>query len=325
MTGQDTTTALIENFAKQPRFKARQLAPQLSEINETNRHDAFKQAQHNIGELAKAGVLILAGTDAPNSGTAHGISLHGELALLVESGLTPNQALKAATSNVAIAFKLPLRGYISQQMKADFVLLNHNPELDISNTMSIAAVYKNGFRINYGEAKVATSDKLITATLLADFEQDLSSSLGTVWSSTTDQRFGGSSTAVVVRESYEADNADKYVNISGKLDHQFAYPWAGIYLPLSSNNKGQYDITAVSNVSLIVKGTAGDYKVMLFSAKQPMRPVEVMFKVTEQWQQHRVSLSHISPVLLQSVNAIAIVAAKPQTDFELMLDNIWLN
>ena len=49
-------------------------------------------------ELKAAGVTILAGSDAPNPGTAHGASIHRELELLVKAGLTPLQALAAATS-----------------------------------------------------------------------------------------------------------------------------------------------------------------------------------------------------------------------------------
>jgi imidazolonepropionase-like amidohydrolase len=54
-----------------------------------------------VGALHRVGVHILAGTDAPAPGTAHGLSLHRELELFVRSGLSPLEALAAATSEPA--------------------------------------------------------------------------------------------------------------------------------------------------------------------------------------------------------------------------------
>lgn len=63
-----------------------------------------KYAEHTVAELIKLKAPVLAGTDAPNPGTTHGASLHEEMALLVRSGMTPQQALAAATSQPAKFF-----------------------------------------------------------------------------------------------------------------------------------------------------------------------------------------------------------------------------
>jgi imidazolonepropionase-like amidohydrolase len=97
-----------------------------------------------IKELKAAGVPILAGTDAPNPGTAYGVSLHEELLLLVGAGLTPMEALVAATSAPALAFHVPDRGRIARGLRADLVLVNGNPAEDILATRDIVAVYKAG-------------------------------------------------------------------------------------------------------------------------------------------------------------------------------------
>src|SRR5690606_6015610 len=60
----------------------------------------------SAGALHAAGVTLLAGTDAGNPGTTHGASLHGELKLLVRAGLSPAEALNAATTATADAFGL---------------------------------------------------------------------------------------------------------------------------------------------------------------------------------------------------------------------------
>ena len=95
-------------------------------------------------ELAGRGVPILAGSDQPNPGTAPGVSIHGELALLVEAGLTPVQAPRAATSATARAFRLADRGRIAPGMRADLVLVDGDPTVDIRATRNIVSVWKAG-------------------------------------------------------------------------------------------------------------------------------------------------------------------------------------
>jgi imidazolonepropionase-like amidohydrolase len=64
------------------------------------------------------GVSVLAGTDAPNPGTARGASMHREVELLVKAGLTPVEALRAATSVPARTFSLTDRGRIAPGLLA---------------------------------------------------------------------------------------------------------------------------------------------------------------------------------------------------------------
>jgi cytosine/adenosine deaminase-related metal-dependent hydrolase len=98
-----------------------------------------------VGAMQKAGVPILAGTDTGNPFCFPGFSLHDELALLVIAGLTPIEALRAATLNPAKFFGLDQTlGTIEQGKIADLVLLDANPLLDIRNTQRINAVVSNG-------------------------------------------------------------------------------------------------------------------------------------------------------------------------------------
>ena len=94
----------------------------------------------------QAGASILAGTDAPNPGTALGASMHRELELLVLAGLTPTQALAAATSVTAEAFGLNDRGRIVVGRRADVVLVDGNPTEDILATRAIEGIWKEGRR-----------------------------------------------------------------------------------------------------------------------------------------------------------------------------------
>lgn len=97
-----------------------------------------------VRQLIRARVPLLAGSDSPAPGTTYGASLHGELALLVRDGLTPSQALAAATSVPARAFHLQDRGWIRPGMRADLLLVKGDPTKDIMVTRNIVGVWKRG-------------------------------------------------------------------------------------------------------------------------------------------------------------------------------------
>ncbi len=96
-------------------------------------------------KINQAGIDIMAGTDCPIFFLTPGLSLHEELALLVESGLTAAEALEAATLAPARYFNLEEElGLIKDGYLADLVILNSNPLDDIGNTKEIDAVIREG-------------------------------------------------------------------------------------------------------------------------------------------------------------------------------------
>lgn len=101
-----------------------------------------------VRQLAAKNVPILAGTDAPAPGQTYGASLHGELELLVATGLSASQALNAATQAPAQAFGLSDRGRIAPGLRADLILVNGDPTQDIRATRRIVAVWTRGVRAN---------------------------------------------------------------------------------------------------------------------------------------------------------------------------------
>lgn len=101
------------------------------------------------GKIHRAGIEIMAGTDTPIGLLTPGKSLHRELLLLVEAGLTPMEALKTATLNPAQYFGMDDElGTIEEGMWADLILLNSNPLEDIRNTKEIHTVIRQGNVLN---------------------------------------------------------------------------------------------------------------------------------------------------------------------------------
>lgn len=109
----------------------------------------MKDNYNNVKDLFEAGIDILVGTDvsvpmAHLGGLAHGVSVHHELQLLVEAGLTPTDALRSATAVTAKRFNLHDRGIIAEGMRADLLLVKGNPTKHISDTLSIVGIWKQG-------------------------------------------------------------------------------------------------------------------------------------------------------------------------------------
>jgi imidazolonepropionase-like amidohydrolase len=105
----------------------------------------YKRSLKEVGKMHRAGVEFLAGVDHPFPYCFPGFSVHDELALLVEAGLTPMEALQTATRNPARYLdQLTDLGTVQTGKIADLVLLEANPLDDIKNTRRIAAVVSRG-------------------------------------------------------------------------------------------------------------------------------------------------------------------------------------
>lgn len=110
-----------------------------------NQRRFFDRRLQLVGELHRAGVGILAGSDVLNPYCFPGFSLHDELQWLVKAGLHPLAALQTATLNPALSLgREKDLGSVAAGKLADLVLLDADPTLDIRNTRRIAAVVAAG-------------------------------------------------------------------------------------------------------------------------------------------------------------------------------------
>jgi imidazolonepropionase-like amidohydrolase len=109
------------------------------------REKLFARSLDVVEQMQKAGVPMLAGTDAAAPYVVPGVGLHEELGLLVQAGMTPMQALQAATKNPAeFLGKLNVQGTIERGKFADLVMLDGNPLQNIGNIDKVRAVVIRG-------------------------------------------------------------------------------------------------------------------------------------------------------------------------------------
>jgi imidazolonepropionase-like amidohydrolase len=118
------------------------LVKRLTPADITGGEKVFQKQLQLVNAMNRTGVQLLAGTDMA---LYPGFSLHDELGLLVQAGLTPMEALQSATRNPARYFGLQNSlGSIEKGRLADLVLLDADPLKDIDNTRKIFAVVLNG-------------------------------------------------------------------------------------------------------------------------------------------------------------------------------------
>jgi len=148
--------AMTDEMARDPRLKyvsaaqrklwqADRRGSHVPEEEAPARKRLFEKYLAFANEAHKSGVRFLAGSDAGFPNVIWGVSLHDELALFVQAGFTPMEALQTATINPAKFFgMLDSLGTVEKGKLADLVLLDANPLEDIHNTQKINAVVVNG-------------------------------------------------------------------------------------------------------------------------------------------------------------------------------------
>ncbi len=127
-------------------FFLRDLTPEAYASLNTRIRTLLARYKKLVGDMHRSGVQFLAGTDANGWNPIYpGFGLHDELAQLVESGLTPMEALQSATRNPAMYLgRLDSMGTVEKGKFADLVLLDADPLTDIHNTQKIEAVVVRG-------------------------------------------------------------------------------------------------------------------------------------------------------------------------------------
>lgn len=130
------TEALRTHAARQPTAEE---APGIARWK-----NSVKVGRENALALQEAGVMLVAGTDAPYPGTLLGEGIHRELELLVEGGLTPLQAISTATRNAARLMQADDWGTLAPGKRADLLLVRGRPDRLVSDTRNVVMVVQGG-------------------------------------------------------------------------------------------------------------------------------------------------------------------------------------
>jgi imidazolonepropionase-like amidohydrolase len=131
-----------------PEYKAKVQSNKVTAQEEA----ALPQAMRNLKKIYDAGILVTLGTDSGATPIRiQGFAEHMELALMVQAGLTPIQAITVATSNAATLLRVADQyGTLAAGKKANFIVLEKDPSHDIHNTQTIRAVWKDGSKVSDG-------------------------------------------------------------------------------------------------------------------------------------------------------------------------------
>ena len=256
--------------------------------------------KENIGKLGQAGIPVLAGTDAANPGTDHGVSMHQELRLLVSAGLTNEQALAAATSLPAKHFQLSDRGQIATGLRADLILVNGDPTKDVANVARIEGVWKGGFPIDRNARIASVKAEQIAAMSrptadknkrISNFEgEKVTADFGAGWASSTDAIMGGSSTSRLSVAPEGADGSKSCMEISGKIrPEQPAF--AGAMFSPGAAEMQPSDLSSYRKLSFWAKGNDDDLQVMLFTQKRGFQPSIQFLKAGKEWKRFEFKIS----------------------------------
>jgi imidazolonepropionase-like amidohydrolase len=298
-----------------------------------------KYAEETVAQLKAAQVPVLAGTDAPNPGTSHGVSLHRELELLVRSGLTPTEALTAATSIPAAAFHLDDRGVIAVGKRADLVLVKGDPTQDITATRDIVSVWKLGVeddRASYRAALEKTKLEAATASkpakpvdpamgLISDFEDGTpKAKFGTEWMLSTDSIAGGKSTGEMKVVDGGA-NGDKHaLHISGVIDGGLPYAWAGVMWAPGAQPFVPVDLSAKKSIAFFAKGDGQTYRVLVFTTSGGRIPAQQTFTAGSEWKKTNIPFSAFNGADGHDISAILFVGGPAAGKFDFQVDEIAL-
>jgi imidazolonepropionase-like amidohydrolase len=260
--------------------------------------------QGNTAALRRGGITFGVGTDAGVTGTHHGWATLRELQLLVAGGLTPLEAITAATGNAARAIKLyHERGSIVAGKLADLVMVEGEPHNNIRDIERIRRVFIGGQEIDREKLAREIASPEVTAIpavkareLIDDFERPVNngslgrSRLDTLWVNSTDSGVDPSRMVYgrIVRE------AGKHaLSVTGKMSEKDR-PYIRINVPLSRGAIEPVDAREFRGLRFDARGD-GDYRLLVpTSGVRDSGYFQAAFKADSQWRTVSIDFSSLT-------------------------------
>lgn len=262
--------------------------------------------ESSIAVLHRAGVPLLAGSDAPNPGTAHGLSLLDAVIRLHEAGLSPIEALRAATSVPASLFPIDERGCLRRGCRADLVLVDGNPLEDPAALLAIDSVWKNGAPVDLATDAPPPPEPVPAGEPAAPIDLLASPSN---WMPSADDFMGGASESAI-------EPADGALRVTGTLRAGYAFPYAGAMWIAGDFPMDPVDRRGWSSFRLDVDSDLGMLRVMFFSGGNP-QPV---WRDIAPGESIEIDLNELGGLDLSAFQAVGVFAAQPNGEFEFRIE-----
>jgi len=294
-------------------------------------------ARETVGKLRAAGVPLLAGSDAPNPGTAHGASIHRELELLVAAGLPPVEALAAATSRPAEKFGLADRGRIAPKLRADLVLVEGDPTTEIKTSRKLIGVWKHGRPIDrdayhkrveaevekVARAKTAPAPPGSESGLVSDFEgEKVQTTFGSSWSVSTDKLFGGQSTGEFKLAEGGALDSKGSLLIRGNIASKSQQRFAGAMFTPAATMFAPANLSSKQAISFWAKGDGKTYAIMVFFQSRGFIPSSKSFVAGNEWKKYRFMLEDFDGCDGSDILGVFFGGGGAQGEFEFQIDEV---
>jgi Amidohydrolase family/Carbohydrate binding domain (family 11) len=260
--------------------------------------------QGNTALLRRGGVKFGVGTDAGVTGTHHGWATLRELQLLVAGGLTPLEAITAATGNAARAIKVDHeRGSIGAGKLADLVLVEGEPHNNMRDIERIKRVFIGGQEIDREKLAREIASPAVTALpavkareLIDDFESSANngslgrSRLDTRWVNSTD---AGVDPSPMVYGRIVREAGKHALSVTGRMSEKDR-PYIRINIPLSRGAIEPVDAREFRGLRFDARGD-GDYRLIVpTSGVRDYDYFQAAFKAASQWQAVSIDFSSLT-------------------------------
>jgi len=277
--------------------EARKHMPRPARQQSAPRARRWKILNGNTDALNKAGVRFGVGTDAGVTGTYHGWSTQREVELLVAGGMTPTEALLAATRNSAEALHVSgERGSIAPGLLADLVLVEGKPYVNIEEISRVRRVWLGGREIDRQKlARKIASEEMIplhataAGPLVDDMEQEERTSIGTLRVYRTDEDHDHSTAMFMTLPRGEGNRSLMLMAHMSEKDR----PFVRFDFPLSMGGVEPVDISRYAGVQFEARGQGG-YKLILDSRRvRDQAEYEAPFEAGSNWKAIQIPFSKL--------------------------------
>jgi imidazolonepropionase-like amidohydrolase len=291
--------------------------------------------QENIRRLSAAGIPIGVGTDAGVGGTYHGWAALHEMELLVDSGLTPMQALTAGTGTSArLVGEDNERGTIAPGKIADLLLVKGTPDQTIEDIENTSAVFLGGHQLDLQSLEATIQSPQFTPlpahpipAMIDDAERtDGRTNLDTMLINSTDPGPDHSRILFTRTLNKRGHSLSAIARMSPKQS-----PLADLVVPLTKGGVELADISVFKGIRFKVRGEGGYRLLMDGYGARRSDWYAASFPGTEEWKTIRIpftafrSKSSTSPLPLRNLRALHFELARPAAaDVWLEIDDVKL-